>query len=76
MLILAVFHLLFSSYTVLISAWFSLARSRHNHTSKFHFGTRMEILHHLDDSSILNGTTIHYFCILSSSFLRVVVVHR
>ena len=54
--------------TSLISPWFSLARSRHNLTFPFSFGSNMKLLHHSAVSSMPSGVMMscYYTCFSSS----------
>ena len=56
--------------TSLISAFLSLARSRHNHALPFALGTTMKLLHHSDVSFTPKDTIICFFCNLSRSSYR------
>ena len=54
----------------LISAWFSLAGSKHSLTLPIVLDTNTELLHHSADSSIPRGVMMSIFCSNSSSSLN------
>ena len=62
-------------WTGLISAWLTLAGSRHNLTFPFSFGTNTKLLHDSAVSFLPSGAIISYYCSHSNSSLNDLAVH-